>query len=106
MTRLIYVLAITIIVSCNSSINKNQKPTSQSADTQKIAALTDNSTNINLTADSIDKANENTIILAKDNVNKAMVSLKASLLWISNDKFHDHRIFGYSKPDIHSKKMI
>ncbi len=107
MTHRIYLLATIIIISCNSSINNNQKEINNTSSNRQTTALADtNSTHISLTADSIDKANANTIALDNNDVNKAMVSLKDSLLRIASDKFRDHRFFGYSKPDLHSKRML
>jgi len=104
MTRLIYLLAI-IIISCNSSNNNNQNESRHTDSTQKTVNLAD-SNNTSSSVDSIDRANANTIAAAKDEVNKAMVSLKDSLLLVSTDKFHDHRFFGYSRPDSHSRRLI
>jgi hypothetical protein len=105
MTRLIYLLVSIIIISCNSSINNNQKEINRTDSNRQPAAISD-STHISSTSDSIDKANANTIDLAKEDVNKATISLKDSILLISSSKFRDHRFFGYSKPGIHSKRLI
>src|SRR4051794_23563138 len=107
MIRLIYLLVTLFIISCNSSgsTNNNQKEFSDTDSIRKTTALPD-STPVSSTADSTDKANANTIASDKEDINKAMVSLKDSLLSISPDKFRDHRFFGYSKPDIHSRRMI
>jgi hypothetical protein len=105
MARLIYLLATTIIISCNSSTNNNQKEVSDFDTTRKTIASAD-STSVSATADSIDKANANAIALDNADVNRATISLKDSILLISSSKFRDHRFFGYSKPDIHSKRMV
>jgi len=44
--------------------------------------------------------------ISEDQLNKAEVSMKDSLIWLSANMRLDHRIFGYEKPDTNSKKMI
>jgi uncharacterized protein YcfL len=40
------------------------------------------------------------------NIQKATISLKDSLIWIKANMRLDHRIFGYEKPNLVSKKML
>ena len=44
--------------------------------------------------------------ISEDQLNKAEVSMKDSLIRLSANMRLDHRIFGYEKPDTNSKKMI
>jgi hypothetical protein len=41
-----------------------------------------------------------------DYVNKLIISRSDSSIWLKASMKLDHRIFGYEKPDVHSKKMI
>lgn len=40
------------------------------------------------------------------NIQKATISLEDSLIWIKANMRLDHRIFGYEKPNLDSKKML
>jgi hypothetical protein len=97
-----------LYVSVNYALNfryaLNNKKENNNTNSAGKTAISKNSSPDSPTIDSIDKAKANTIASAKDDINKAMVSLKDSLLWKSSGKFRDYRFFGYSKPDIHSKK--
>lgn len=55
--------------------------------------------------DSINLENSKSIIASGDNITKAYI-LKDSLLYLTADMKKDHRIFGYEKPDLTSKKTI
>lgn len=44
--------------------------------------------------------------ISEEQMNKAEVSKKDSLIRLSSNMRLDHRIFGYEKPDTNSKKMI
>lgn len=44
--------------------------------------------------------------ISEDQLNKAEISMKDSLIRLSANMRLDHRIFGYEKPDTNSKKMI
>ena len=56
--------------------------------------------------DSIDKVNSKLIAESGDDVNKASISIKDSSISINANKFRDHRIFGYARPDTSSGKLI
>jgi hypothetical protein len=56
--------------------------------------------------DSIDHQNSRTISLAGPEINKAAISVSDSTMWVGQNKYQDHRIFGYQKPDTSSKRMI
>jgi hypothetical protein len=87
-------------------------------DTTKKDTLTNHSNN-KFKLDSINKSTQHLNIdsthqtckdLAKltDGVetNKASISLKDSSFIVGHDKFHDHQIFGYERPDTTSKKLL
>lgn len=105
MTRLIFLIALTLTAGCNGAATSKQEAVTTSGNTSKTTATTDTFP-LPPKVDSIDKANAATIASANDDVNKARVSLEDSILSITYNKFSDHRIFGYAKPDIHSKKML
>ena len=56
--------------------------------------------------DSLDKANNESVIASSDNINKAYVSLQDSLIDLRASMKQDHRIFGYAQPDIKSERLI
>lgn len=58
--------------------------------------------------DSIDKINNETIAKSGNDTNKAFVFLKDgdSTIYLTANMKLDHRIFGYSQPDIKSEKLL
>ena len=52
--------------------------------------------------------NENSQIIKQDEeyINKASISKNDSLIWLVVNMKRDHRIFGFEKPDLNSKRMI
>ena len=46
------------------------------------------------------------IEIAGNNVNKLIISREDSLIWITSSMYLNHRIFGYEKPNINSRKLI
>jgi hypothetical protein len=56
--------------------------------------------------DSIQDENNKNIEIAGNDVNKLIVSRKDSSISITVSKYLDHRIFGYQKPSVKSKKLI
>jgi hypothetical protein len=58
--------------------------------------------------DSIDKANNESVIASGDNITKAFVFLKGgdSTINLTANIRQDHRIFGYAKPDINSERLL
>lgn len=59
-----------------------------------------------LHADSIDKANARIISQDGKYIQKATIDKTDSTIWLTGNMRRDHRIFGYAKPDIKTKKMI
>ena len=58
--------------------------------------------------DSIEKANNKSVIASGSNVTKAYIFLKNgdSTISLTANIRQDHRIFGYSRPDIKSKRLL
>ena len=91
----IYFFILTIL-SCEKSTNVNLK--SQKSKTEIESKF--------LNLDSIQNTNDKNIKIAGSDVNKLIVSREDSLIWITSSKYLDHRIFGYEKPNINSRKLI
>jgi len=110
MVRMFLFFCLITIYSCNNSSSNNETVTNRDSSLKTTPSPQTKPATTNETLspqlDSIDKANNNTIDLAKDNINKATVSREDSLLSVSSSKFLDHRFFGYAHPDVHSKRMI
>lgn len=100
-------LAITLIwllfLSCNNADKTNQRkvahPTVDSGVVKKS-----NPERTLTKADTVIVGEQD--LIAEDQLNKAEVAMKDSLIWLSANMKLDHRIFGYEKPDTNSKKMI
>lgn len=84
------------ILSCKESVEVNIK--SEKTNTKIESKF--------LNLDSIQDRNNKNIEIAGNHVNKLIISRKDSLIWITSSKYLDHRIFGYEKPNLNSKKMI
>lgn len=56
--------------------------------------------------DSIDKANNESVIAAGDNITKAYVSASDSSISLTANIRQDHRIFGYERPDNKSSPLL
>ena len=91
----IYFFIMTIL-SCKESVEVNIK--SEKTNTKIESKF--------LNLDSIQDRNNKNIEIAGNHVNKLIISRKDSLIWITSSKYLDHRIFGYEKPNLNSKKMI
>ena len=97
MTKSIYILTLTLIISaCGQT---NQKSDSQ-VNTQTKVVFTK--------LDSIEKVNNERIIASGVDITKAIVFLKegdSAINLIANIR-QDHRFFGYAKPDIKSERLL
>ncbi len=105
MKKIVYVLALIILISAcgqpNSRQNeKKNKPTEKVIDTQK--SLTNNQSTI----DSVDKANNESIIMSGGKVTKAYVFSNDSSISLTANMRADHRFFGYAKPDTQSERLL
>jgi hypothetical protein len=108
-------LLILLIIPFFFASCKNEKPLEiiekPKADTLKkieIDSLENSKSEINPQnkLEAIEKENAETIKNEEAYVNKAIINKSDSLIWINVDMKHDHRIFGFEKPNVNSKKMI
>lgn len=81
-------LAFTLIIGCKSEQQPKKKPEVQSY------------------LDSIEQVNNQSIIDAGAKVTKAYVDLEDNNFMLWADMKMDHRLYGYEKPDVNSKKLI
>lgn len=110
MIRTIYISTWTLLIcACGQTSPKsyNQENSEQIntiVDTTKISQATKKLTKL----DSIEKANNESVIVSGDNITKAFVFLNdgdSSMNLTANIR-QDHRIFGYSEPDIKSERLL
>lgn len=107
MKKFIYLLLSTLLLfSCgqndSQSPTQTESPAIASVDSQKA---NDDSKGLAFT-DSIDKANNESIIASKDDITKAYVSSSDSLIYLTANIRKDHRIFGYAEPNTNSKRLL
>lgn len=77
-------------------------------DANYFSNLYSNAEVLTFMTDSIDKANNESVVASGDNITKAFVFLKdgdSTINLIANIK-KDHRIFGYVKPDVKSERLL
>ncbi len=106
-TSFIFFFCFSLLSCINNSIDTNIKYNSQSIVT-KIYKVDSIDNNNSKTKNEI--AYQSCKDLAKiengEETNKATISLKDSSFIVEQNKFYDHQIFGYEKPDTKSKKII
>lgn len=56
--------------------------------------------------ETIEKENSKIIEQDEEYVNKASINKNDSLIWLTVNMKRDHRMFGFEKPDVKSKRMI
>ncbi|MGQ7944902.1 hypothetical protein [Flavobacterium sp. WC2509] len=56
--------------------------------------------------EAIEKENSEIIEQDEEYINKAAIEQNDSLIWLTVNMKRDHRIFGFEKPDVKSKRMI
>jgi hypothetical protein len=110
MIKAIYILTLTLLMcgcgqtnpKSDTQENSEQKITSE--DTTKTNQTTKGLTKL----DSIEKANNESVISSADNITKAFVFLKDgdSTIFLTANIRQDHRIFGYAKPDTKSERLL
>jgi len=110
MNFIIYILALTMFFcSCGQT---NSKSGNESTTTESKTALdtvtSSLPTAVLLKLDSIDKANNESVIESGDDITKAFVFLKDddSTIHLTANIRKDHRIFGYAKPDNNSERLL
>lgn len=110
MIKTIYILTLTLLhCACGQTNSKaenqeNSEQTITTLDTSQINQTIEKLT----TLDSIEKANNESVVTSGDNITKAFVFLKDgdSTINLTANIKQDHRIFGYAKPDIKSERII
>lgn len=107
MKKFIYLLLSTFFLfSCGQKSSKSSNQT----DSSVTASVDNQKANDNLKGlslvDSIDKANNESIIASKDDITKAYVSSSDSLIYLTANMRRDHRMFGYAEPNTTSKRLL
>ena len=109
MKTTIYILTLTLFISaCGQtnlkSDNQEYKQANATADTIKANQATEKQTKL----DSIENANNESIVASGDNITKAFVFVKDgdSTISLTANIRQDHRIFGYAMPDIKSERLL
>ena len=100
---------ILIIYACGQSNSRSYYQVNSRNDFVSIDSSHINQTPYILTnLDSIEKANNESVVASGDNINKAFVFVKDgdSMINLTANIRMDHRIFGYSAPDIHSERLL
>ena len=104
-----FIFLILIISACG----QNNSTADYKDSSQKILLPVDSSNSKNLkdiitNADSTEKANNESVVVSGDNINKAFVFLKDgdSTINLTSNIRLDHRIFGYAEPDVHSERLL
>ncbi len=96
---LLFILAIAT-AGCGQEGSKNSQNPSASGPGQTEAATPGNPT-----LDSIDMANDESVINAGDDLTKAYVAEDSTISLTANMRA-DHRIIGYAQPDTASKRLL
>ena len=103
----IFIFCFSLLSCSNNSVDTTTKNTS-SKDSTNDAKLDSN--NKNSQSINNNSTHQTCKDLAKlvdgEETNKATISLKDSSFIVGHDKFHDHQIFGYERPDTTSKKLL
>jgi len=109
MKIIIYILSFVLFVSaCEQTKSTHDKQTTKTKEiTPKPVEISKPLKKLTK-LDSIDKVNNESVVASRDNITKAFVYLKnddSTINLIANIR-QDHRIFGYSKPDIKSERLF
>ncbi len=96
---------ITFLVSCSDTAVTKETEAVDSPAILKKDTVVPKKDSILVPLDSVTTAITNQQAISEEFMQKATVSLDSSL-WLVTNMRMDHRIFGYEKPDITSKKMI
>lgn len=110
MIKTIYIFTLTLLIgACGQTNHKtdNQEKSEQTitaVDTTKTNQVTEKLTKL----DSIEKANNESVVASGDKITKAFVFLKDgdSTINLTANIRQDHKIFGYAKPDIKSERLL
>lgn len=110
MRKAIYVLGLFIVISaCGKTNSKTENKLKSTAidtteKTNKLARATVELSRL----DSIEMANNKSVIESGDDITKAFVSLTDgdSTIYLTANIRQDHRIIGYAKPDTKSERLL
>ena len=100
-----YLACLISLISWTCCKNPNSGKAA-SVNTTNTSSSVDTIKNKKSSLDSISCANDKTISDAGSDINRAFISKSDSSIWVGQNKYLDHRIFGYEKPDTSSKRMI
>ena len=106
--KLIILITLIVITACaNKQTNSHVLTVLQKNEKNGVNTKNkESTTQFNSKLDSIDFTNNQTIINDEEYINKVVVSLSDSTIFLSANMKLDHRIFGYSKPNTQSKKLL
>jgi hypothetical protein len=95
---------ISILFIFNSCINPESKRTSEiksndSATVKKADTTTITKDTLHIQSQSIDSIDQ-------EDIQKLTINKSDSSIWLTANMKLDHRIFGYEKPDVNSRKLI
>ena len=111
MKRLTFLLIIPIFfTSCKNEKELKTIEKSKLNHTEKLEIDSLEKPKVEVNKDSIletiEKENSKIIEQDEEYVNKAFIEKNDSLIWLTVNMKRDHRIFGFEKPDVKSKRMI
>lgn len=110
MSKPIYVYLIFFLaISCQQTNPASDPPVeTQPTITKEARTPLNQETSLTTQLDSIDKENNESIVAAGEDINKAFVSLNSgdSTIHLNDSKWQDHRIFGYAAPDTQSERLL
>ncbi len=98
-----------LFTACGQANRKSEKQESiKIADTTSFTTKTTQPTAGLTKLDSIDKVNNESVVASGDNVTRAFVPLKYkdSTIYLTANIRKDHRVFGYTKPNIKSERLL
>lgn len=105
MKKTLPILIATLALSACGT-NNSKEPTTQEVSTVSVPPTPVGALSPQL--DSIDKANNESVMASGDQITRAFVSLKErdSTITLVPNMRQDHRFFGYAKPDITSERLL
>lgn len=93
-------LFLNLFLSCKKETSIKETATFENVIMKK------DSVKMGINLDSLDKANEAQLTPYEEYWNKISVQSRDSTLWLNSEMRLDHRIFGYKKPNIKSKRLL
>ena len=96
------ILFVALLASCQQNGNTANKYEQNKNENLHDTILVKNTS----LADSIDRANNENIVRAGDDITKAYVIKNDSSIFLKANMQRDHRFFGYERPDIKSQRLL